>query len=407
MDPESFLDAIAPQAEDYKKIDRQQFGLLWKIVDPEDKGKINLQQWANFQSIINAPDAEYRVAFMLFDVNHDGTVSFEEFKKTFEEGRSKDALPFNFSSNWMKLYTGDEKSTAITYAEFTQMVKDIQSERARQAFHFFDKSNTGLITPEEFGRIITEIYAHKLSDHVLNNIQSLAEATPNGKLSFATLKAFQNLIREMDMVEQIVKKAGKKSPDNKITRGDFLLEASRVTRFTLFTPMEADILFHFAGMGSNTERLGFKDFAKVLDPTWARKTESLESTSFIKQYLNKAGEGLYNFALGSIAGAFGATVVYPIDLVKTRMQNQRKAVGEPMYKNSIDCFKKVIRNEGFTGLYSGLGPQLVGVAPEKAIKLTVNELVRGFATKPDGSISLPWEIFAGGAAGGCQVVFTK
>jgi len=31
----------------------------------------------------------------------------------------------------------------------------------------------------------------------------------------------------------------------------------------------------------------------------------------------------YRFTLGSIAGAAGATAVYPIDLVKTRMQNQR------------------------------------------------------------------------------------
>ena len=43
-----------------------------------------------------------------------------------------------------------------------------------------------------------------------------------------------------------------------------------------------------------------------------------------------------------------------------------------MYKNSFDCFKKVIRHEGFRGLYRGLPPQLVGVAPEKAIKLTVS-----------------------------------
>lgn len=42
-----------------------------------------------------------------------------------------------------------------------------------------------------------------------------------------------------------------------------------------------------------------------------------------------------------------------------------------MYRNSIDCFKKVIRHEGATGLYRGLVPQLMGVAPEKAIKLTV------------------------------------
>lgn len=41
--------------------------------------------------------------------------------------------------------------------------------------------------------------------------------------------------------------------------------------------------------------------------------------------------------------AVGATAVYPIDLVKTRMQNQRTGsyIGELMYRNSFDCFKKV------------------------------------------------------------------
>lgn len=84
------------------------------------------------------------------------------------------------------------------------------------------------------------------------------------------------------------------------------------------------------------------------------------------------------------------------------MQNQRSTgsfVGELMYKNSFDCAKKVLRYEGFFGFYrgkvwcgqklstnvvtsllnliwpvcfSGLLPQLIGVAPEKAIKLTVS-----------------------------------
>ena len=118
---------------------------------------------------------------------------------------------------------------------------------------------------------------------------------------------------------------------------------------------------------------------------------------------------LYNFGLGAIAGGVGATVVYPIDLVKTRMQNQRSAVvGELLYKSSFDCFKKVIRNEGAVGLYRGLGPQLVGVAPEKAIKLTVNDLVRNLTKDKDtGKIALWAEIVSGGSAGGCQVIFTN
>ncbi|XP_022536071.1 calcium-binding mitochondrial carrier protein Aralar2 isoform X2 [Astyanax mexicanus] len=124
----------------------------------------------------------------------------------------------------------------------------------------------------------------------------------------------------------------------------------------------------------------------------------------------QAAESAYRFTLGSIAGATGATAVYPIDLVKTRMQNQRSTgsfVGELMYKNSFDCAKKVLRYEGFIGFYRGLLPQLIGVAPEKAIKLTVNDFVRDKFTDKDDTIPLAAEILAGGCAGGSQVIFTN
>lgn len=91
------------------------------------------------------------------------------------------------------------------------------------------------------------------------------------------------------------------------------------------------------------------------------------------------------------------------------MQNQRSTVvGQLLYKNSMDCVRKVFRNEGFIGFYRGLGPQLIGVAPEKAIKLTVNDFIRARAMDPEtGRIKLAWELVAGGTAGGCQVVFTN
>jgi solute carrier family 25 aspartate/glutamate transporter 12/13 len=41
-----------------------------------------------------------------------------------------------------------------------------------------------------------------------------------------------------------------------------------------------------------------------------------------------------------------------------------------------ECMTQVVRHEGVTGLYRGLVPQLLGVAPEKAIKLTMNDLCR-------------------------------
>ena len=378
-----------------------------------------MPDWNNFTNLLAKPDAEYEIAFRLFDIHGTGVVKFADFEKLLAANRSNDSLPFDWNSAWASLYIGGRKKRHdMTYPQFSQMLRGLQGERVRQAFEHFDKNGDGYIEPEEFQRIILETAGHKLSDHLLENLHTLCNITAGTKISYANVRAFQNMIREMDMFEMIIRNATNKSTDGKITRTDFLNEAARVTRFSNITPMEADILFHFAGMDEPSGRLGIIDFAKVLDASWqnaytfgsiatGHATEiTSKGFSSAKNVLHAVLESVHHFALGSIAGAFGAFMVYPIDLVKTRMQNQRSGrVGELLYKNSIDCARKVIKNEGFKGLYSGVLPQMIGVAPEKAIKLTVNDLVRGsFMDKKTNSIWLPYEIMAGGAAGGCQVV---
>lgn len=40
---------------------------------------------------------------------------------------------------------------------------------------------------------------------------------------------------------------------------------------------------------------------------------------------------------------------------------------EPQYKDEIDCFRQLVTKEGPASLYSGLVPQLLGIAPEKVL----------------------------------------
>lgn len=386
------------------------------MADRRNTGKINLHDWGTFENLLEKPDAEYEIAFRLFDVERTGTVKYENLKKLYELNKGADSIPFDWNCEWATLYSGGKRRRHdLTYPQFSQMLRGLQGERIRQAFHLFDKDGDGYIEPEDFQRIILETARHKLSDHLLQNLHTLCNISAGSKISYANVRAFQNMIREMDLVELIIRQATSGSSDGKITRTDFLNEAARITRFSLFTPMEADILFHFASLDEPSGRLGLSDFAKVLDPSWRNPAYNAFSGAIgtnIQQakttggnFLHSVLESAHHFALGSLAGAFGAFMVYPIDLVKTRMQNQRSnRVGEMLYKNSWDCAKKVVRNEGFRGLYSGVLPQLVGVAPEKAIKLTVNDLVRGHFSSKDGKIWIPHEILAGGTAGACQVV---
>ena len=355
--------------------------------------------------------------FRLFDVDGTGTVKTDVFQKMYKESLGADSMPFNWDSDWASLYLGGKKHRhEMSYDQFAQMMRGLQGERVRQAFHTFDKDGDGYIEPDDFERIIRATASHKLSDYLLENLPTLCTITSGNKISYANVRAFQNVIREMDLLDLIIRNATLKSTDSKITRTDFLNEAARLTKFSLFTPMEADILFHFAGLDAPSGRLGLSDFARVIDASWQTAGAALASgqkaadkaVSMTTKVLHQIAESAHHFALGSIAGAFGAFMVYPIDLVKTRMQNQRTAQhpGQSvLYANSIDCAKKIFRNEGARGLYAGVLPQLVGVAPEKAIKLTVNDLVRGhFTDKQTNAIPLWAEIMAGGSAGMCQVV---
>ncbi|KAJ8258400.1 hypothetical protein COCON_G00174120 [Conger conger] len=52
---------------------------------------------------------------------------------------------------------------------------------------------------------------------------------------------------------------------------------------------------------------------------------------------------------GGIAGIVGVTCVFPIDLAKTRLQNQRQ--GQQAYKSMMDCLIKTVRSEGYFGMY--------------------------------------------------------
>jgi solute carrier family 25 (mitochondrial aspartate/glutamate transporter), member 12/13 len=374
-----------------------------------------MSEWAAFDNLLRKPDAEYEIAFRLFDVDGKGSVKSSDIQKIYEESRGEDGIPFDFGSEWAALYIGGKnRRHEMTYQQFAQMLRGLQGERIRQAFHLYDTDQDGYIDPEDFEKIIRSTAGHKLSDHILENLTTLCNLYEGSKISYANVRAFQNVIREMDLLDLIIRNATQNASDGRIGREEFLKEAARLTRFSQYTPMEADILFHFASLDTPSGRLALDDFAKVFDSSWriaesklsAMGEKATEAASTTKQLLYALLESAHHFGLGAIAGAFGAFMVYPIDLVKTRMQNQRSTrPGERLYLNSIDCFKKVVRNEGFRGLYSGVLPQLVGVAPEKAIKLTVNDLVRGrFTDKQTGKIALMAEILAGGSAGACQVV---
>ncbi|KAL3696462.1 hypothetical protein R1sor_010538 [Riccia sorocarpa] len=75
---------------------------------------------------------------------------------------------------------------------------------------------------------------------------------------------------------------------------------------------------------------------------------------------------------GTVSGALGATCVYPLQLVRTRMQAQSPR-SPVQYTGMLDVFKKTFKMEGLKGFYKGLFPNLLKVVPAASITYVVYE----------------------------------
>ena len=75
--------------------------------------------------------------------------------------------------------------------------------------------------------------------------------------------------------------------------------------------------------------------------------------------------------IGAFSGAFGASAVYPINLLRTRLQSQGTAIHPPTYTGVWDVTVKTIKGEGFRGLFKGITPNLLKVVPAVSITYVV------------------------------------
>ncbi|SPP80092.1 blast:Neutral ceramidase [Drosophila guanche] len=383
--------------------------LLAGIADTSKDGLISFSEFQAFEGLLCTPDALYRTAFQLFDRQGNGNVSYADFADVVQKTELHSKIPFSLDGPFIKRYFGDKKQRLINYAEFTQLLHDFHEEYAMEAFRSKDPAGTGFISPLDFQDIIVKVKRHLLTPDVKDNLVAVTEGH---KVSFPYFIAFTSLLNNMELIKQVYLQATQGNRSEPVTKDQLLYAAQTMSQIT---PLEIDILFQLTGTVQQTGRIDYSDLSNIAPEHYTKHiTHRLAEIKAVESPADRSAfiqvlESSYRFTLGSFAGAVGATVVYPIDLVKTRMQNQRAGsyIGEVAYRNSWDCFKKVIRHEGALGLYRGLLPQLMGVAPEKAIKLTVNDLVRDKLSDKRGNIPVWSEILAGGCAGASQVVFTN
>ncbi|KAF8658270.1 hypothetical protein AX16_002046 [Volvariella volvacea WC 439] len=85
---------------------------------------------------------------------------------------------------------------------------------------------------------------------------------------------------------------------------------------------------------------------------------------------------------GALAGSISQTLTYPFDVLRRKMQVVGMKGGSVQYNGAIDALRTIVRVEGIAGLYRGLWPNLLKVAPSIATSFFTYELVKDFLLEP-------------------------
>jgi len=129
----------------------------------------------------------------------------------------------------------------------------------------------------------------------------------------------------------------------------------------------------------------------------------------------KAREAACNAVAGGSAGFISATVLCPLDVLKTRLQ----VYGLPSNLSSgsalpgkviVSGLQHILKTEGLPGLYRGLSPTIVALFPTWAVTFSVYNYMRGLLQSQDvknGELSVQANVFAASCAGIATAIATN
>ncbi|KAK4422216.1 Mitochondrial carrier protein CoAc1 [Sesamum alatum] len=94
---------------------------------------------------------------------------------------------------------------------------------------------------------------------------------------------------------------------------------------------------------------------------------------------------LMRLSCGALAGLFGQTLTYPLDVVRRQMQVehlQPSSQGGVRYNSTLDGLSSIIRNQGGRQLFAGLSINYIKIVPSVAIGFTAYDMMKSWLHVP-------------------------
>ncbi|XP_061469886.1 mitochondrial adenyl nucleotide antiporter SLC25A23-like isoform X2 [Rhineura floridana] len=302
------------------------------------------------------------------DTDNDGQLNFEEFSRYLQERERKLLLMFHSLD---RNHDGQIDVSEIQQT-FHSLGVYISLQQAEKILHSIDKDGTMTID------------WHEWRDHfILNPLENMEEIVHYWKHS--TVLDIGECLTVPDEFSEKEKKTGMWW--KQLIAGAMAGAVSRtgtapLDRLKVFMQVHAsksnnmNVLGGLQGMisegGIHSLWRGNGINVLKIAPESAIKFMAYEQ---IKRVIRGQQETLRvqeRFIAGSLAGATAQTIIYPMEVLKTRLTLRKTG----QYSGVADCARQVLQNEGIRAFYKGYLPNVLGIIPYAGIDLAVYETLK-------------------------------
>uniref|UniRef100_A0A8C4WUH8 Solute carrier family 25 member 24 n=1 Tax=Eptatretus burgeri TaxID=7764 RepID=A0A8C4WUH8_EPTBU len=363
-------------------------------------------------------DERMRELFERLDTDGNGQIDIEELRA----GLQRLGMPVQENAGEVILRAGDtNKDGQLDFEEFTRYVKE-HEKKLRLTFKSLDRNNDGRIDASEIlhamehlGVHITLTQAEKILKsmdkdntmqvdwnewrdfYLLNPASSVQEILQYWKHT-TILDVGDSLTVPDEFTEeertsglwwrQLVAGGGAGAVSRTCTapldrlKVIMQVKSSRSNRIGLIGGLrtmvsEGGLRSLWRGNGVNVVKIAPETAIKFMSYEQIKRligSESGKPIGIIERFLS-----------GSLAGATAQTVIYPMEVVKTRL-----ALGQTgEYTSIIDCGRKILQRQGLLAFYKGYTPNILGIIPYAGIDLAIYERIALFISGYQRYSALP------------------
>jgi len=255
MTLEDFCDAILPA-------DHRQSSAKGKIsnvpdfirfADLNSDSLISFSEFSFFTTLLSLPEEHFRIAFQMFDLNGDGIISKNEFKKIIQVLRAESTLGSQQSTRKKDLeksrifshFFGPDGTKELTYEEFEGFLKSLHQGVQQLEFSRYDAKGRGKISARAFGLSLVGYVDPKDLSSFLNRVETLDD-----EKAVLTFQDFTNFNVAADKFSELALAVKLYSQGGHIKKKD-LNRAVRAISGVELHPVQVDVLFHVLDKDEN------------------------------------------------------------------------------------------------------------------------------------------------------------